>query len=111
MMTDAQLKARDAKRDIGAELLESVRQMKAGQTGRSTRFEPLPDGSVRRTITGPDIAAILAVSVAIPMTGNLIFALMVDRVRSVLSSPAALRRLNLTAGVLLIAVGGAIALM
>jgi threonine/homoserine/homoserine lactone efflux protein len=45
------------------------------------------------------------------MTGNLIFALMVDRVRSVLSSPAALRRLNLTAGVLLILVGGAIALM
>jgi threonine/homoserine/homoserine lactone efflux protein len=64
-----------------------------------------------RTITGPDIAAILAVSVAIPMTGNLIFALMVDRVRSVLSSPAALRRLNLTAGCLLIAVGGAIALL
>jgi threonine/homoserine/homoserine lactone efflux protein len=64
-----------------------------------------------RTITGLDIAAILAVSVAIPMSGNLIFALMVDRVRSVLSSPAALRRLNLTAGVLLIVVGGAIALM
>ncbi len=54
MMTDAQLKARDAKRDIGAELLESVRQMKAGHVGRSTTFEPLPDGSVRRTVTGPD---------------------------------------------------------
>jgi len=54
MMTDAQLKARDAKRDIGAELLESVRQLKAGETGRSTTFEPLPDGSVRRTVAGPD---------------------------------------------------------
>ena len=54
MMTDAQLKARDAKRDIGSELLESVRQMKAGHVGRSTTFEPLPDGSVRRTVTGPD---------------------------------------------------------
>lgn len=64
-----------------------------------------------RTITVPDIAAILAVSVAIPLTGNLIFALTVDRVRSVLSSPAALRRLNLAAGVLLLVVGGAIALM
>ena len=64
-----------------------------------------------RTITVPDIAAILAVSVAIPLTGNLIFALTVDRVRSVLTSPAALRRLNLTAGVLLLVVGGAIALM
>jgi putative transcriptional regulator len=54
MMTDAQLKARDAKRDIGAELLEAVRQMKTGQVGRSTTFEPLPDGSVRRTVTGLD---------------------------------------------------------
>ena len=54
MMTDAQLKARDAKRDIGAELLESMRQIKAGQSGRSTAFVPLPDGSVRRTVTGPD---------------------------------------------------------
>jgi len=64
-----------------------------------------------RTITVPDIAAILAVSVAIPLTGNLIFALAIDRVRSVLSSTAALRRLNLVAGALLICVGGAIALM
>jgi threonine/homoserine/homoserine lactone efflux protein len=64
-----------------------------------------------RTITVADIAAILAVSVAIPLTGNLIFALAIDRVRSVLSSAAALRRLNLVAGALLIAVGGAIALM
>ena len=64
-----------------------------------------------RTITVADIAAILAVSVAIPLTGNLIFALAIDRVRSVLSSAAALRRLNLVAGALLICVGGAIALM
>jgi threonine/homoserine/homoserine lactone efflux protein len=63
-----------------------------------------------RSVTGPDIAAILAVSVAIPMTGNLLFALMIDRVRSVLSSPAALRRLNRTAGALLIVVAGVIAL-
>jgi threonine/homoserine/homoserine lactone efflux protein len=62
-------------------------------------------------VRAPDIAAILAVSVAIPMTGNLIFALMVDRVRRVMSSPAALRRLNLTAGWLLIAVAVAIALI
>jgi putative transcriptional regulator len=50
MMTEAQLKARDAKRDIGAELLQSVREMKAGQWARKTTFEPLADGSVRRTI-------------------------------------------------------------
>lgn len=64
-----------------------------------------------RQITAPDIAAILAVSVAIPMTGNLIFALMIDRVRRVMTSPQALRRMNLTAGVLLIVVAGAIALL
>lgn len=63
-----------------------------------------------RTVTGPDIAAILAVSVIIPMTGNLIFALMVDRIRSVLSSPVALRRLNTGAGILLIVVAAVIAL-
>jgi threonine/homoserine/homoserine lactone efflux protein len=64
-----------------------------------------------RRITGPDIAAILAVSVAIPLLGNLVFALMVDRVRRVLSEPRALRRLNTGAGVLLIAVGLAIAVI
>ena len=64
-----------------------------------------------RRITGADIAAILAVSVAIPLLGNLAFAVMVDRVRRVLSEPRALRRLNIGAGVLLIAVGLAIAVL
>lgn len=63
-----------------------------------------------RHVTAADIAAILAVSVIIPMTGNLIFALTIDRVRRVLSSPRALRRMNLTAGGLMIAVAAAIAL-
>jgi putative transcriptional regulator len=53
MMTDAQLQARDSGRDIGAELLASVREMKAGQWARKTSFETLPDGSVRRTVTLP----------------------------------------------------------
>ncbi|PZQ97585.1 MAG: lysine transporter LysE [Cereibacter sphaeroides] len=64
-----------------------------------------------RNVTYPDIAAILAVSIAIPLTGNLIFAVLVDRVRRVLSSPAALRRMNLTAGCLLIAVAVVITLV
>lgn len=50
MMTDAQLAARDATRNIGAELLESVREMRAGKFARTTTFEPLADGSVRRTV-------------------------------------------------------------
>ena len=54
MMTDAQLKARDAGRDIGAELLQSVREMKSGQWARKTTFEPLADGSVRRTVLRTD---------------------------------------------------------
>lgn len=61
-------------------------------------------------LTWVDVTAILAVSAIIPMAGNLMFALMVDRVRRLLSSPQALRRLNVTAGVLLIAVAGVIAL-
>lgn len=64
-----------------------------------------------RQITGPDIAAILAASVAIPMAGNLVAALTVDRMRRVVSSPAALRQLNLAAGLLLVALGVAIALL
>ncbi|MDP2740101.1 MAG: LysE family translocator [Pseudorhodobacter sp.] len=62
-------------------------------------------------VTTPDIAVIIAVSTLIPMTGNLIFALTVDRVRRVLSSPTALRRLNLAAGSLLIVVAGVIAVL
>ncbi len=54
MMTDAQLKQRDATRNIGAELLEAVRELQTGKIGRTTTFEPLPDGSVRRTVTAGD---------------------------------------------------------
>lgn len=39
-MTEKELLARDAKRNIGAELLESVRQMKRGE-GRVV-YSPLP---------------------------------------------------------------------
>jgi len=34
VMSEHELAARDAQRDIGAELLEAVRQVKAGQVGR-----------------------------------------------------------------------------
>jgi threonine/homoserine/homoserine lactone efflux protein len=52
-----------------------------------------------------DIAAICAVSMAIPLTGNLLMALSIDRARALLRSPAALRRMNYVAGSLLICVG------
>ena len=56
-------------------------------------------------VTRPDIAVIVALSAVVPFFGNLAFALAVDRMRRVLSTPAALRRLNLGAGLLLICVG------
>ena len=56
-------------------------------------------------LTLADILAIVAVSAAIPMLGNLGLALFLDRARRLLSSPAAIRRMNVGSGLLLIAVG------
>lgn len=41
-MTEQDLVARDAKRDLGAELLESVRQMKAGRSGKTHQVAVSP---------------------------------------------------------------------
>ena len=62
-------------------------------------------------VGGPDIAAIVALSVAIPLVGNLALAASVGAVRALLTSPVALRRMNLGAGALMILVGVAIAVM
>ncbi len=59
-------------------------------------------------LTWPDIAMICLVSMAIPLLGNLVLALFVDRARLLLKSPQALRRMNISAGGLLICVGLAI---
>lgn len=61
-------------------------------------------------INGADIGAIVAMSMVIPLIGNLAFALSIDRARRLLTSPAALARTNRIAGVLLIGVGVVIAL-
>lgn len=60
--------------------------------------------------TGPDIVIICCLSFVIPLMGNLFLAASVDRVRGLLQSPTAVRRVNLTAGWLLIGVGVVIAL-
>jgi len=52
-MAEKALRARDAKRDIGAELLQSMRDLKAGRWGRKTTIETLPDGKVRRCVKLP----------------------------------------------------------
>ena len=56
-------------------------------------------------VTPADIAAIIGVSVAIPLTGNLLLALMIDRARRLLTTPGALARANHIAGSALIGVG------
>lgn len=61
-------------------------------------------------LEGWDIAAILAISAAIPMAGNLGLALFIDRARALLASPESVKRINTVSGILLIGVGIAIAL-
>jgi threonine/homoserine/homoserine lactone efflux protein len=59
-------------------------------------------------LTWPDIAAVVAASMLVPLVGNIVFAFFIDRARRLLTSPRALRRTNLTAGTLLVLVGLAI---
>jgi putative transcriptional regulator len=53
-LTEAELLARDAERDLDAELLESVRELKAGVRMRKTELIEQPDGTVRRIVTNPN---------------------------------------------------------
>ena len=53
----------------------------------------------------PDMVAIALLSAFVPLIGNLVLALSIDRAKRLLSSPTALRRTNITAGILLICVG------
>ena len=61
-------------------------------------------------LIGWDITAILAVSAAVPLVGNLGLALFLDRARDLISSPERVAVLNRISGALLILVGIAIAL-
>jgi threonine/homoserine/homoserine lactone efflux protein len=56
-------------------------------------------------LTRLDIAVIIGISAGVTLSGNLLLALFLDRTRALLSSPAALRRMNVGSGALLIAVG------
>lgn len=59
-------------------------------------------------LTGPDVAVIVAISMGVPFFGNLLMAAFIGRIRNALTSPRALRRLNLGAGGLLILVAAII---
>jgi len=61
-------------------------------------------------LTWADIAVIATVSMAVPVVGNMGFALIIDRARLRITSPDRLRRINQVAGGLLICVAGVIAL-
>ena len=56
-------------------------------------------------VTPADVAAIVAISMLVPLLGNLAMAAFVDRLRRFLTRPESLRRVNLGAGLLLILVG------
>lgn len=58
-----------------------------------------------RIITWLDVAAIILVSVTIPLLGNLAVAAFVGKIRGLMTAPAMLRRINIVAGILLICVG------
>ncbi|QDY69930.1 LysE family translocator [Qingshengfaniella alkalisoli] len=57
------------------------------------------------TLTIGGIAAIVLISIAVPLFGNLLLAAFLGRVRRLITSPKALRRTNVSAGVMLICVG------
>ena len=60
-MSDAQLRAYEAKRDLAAELLESVRQMKAGKTQAVP--SPAAQARERTGLSQSQFAELLGVSV------------------------------------------------
>lgn len=64
----------------------------------------LPGFFTLGTLTAVDTALIISVSALIPMAGNLVLALFLDRARQLLQSPDSVRRLNVFSGVLLIGV-------
>lgn len=60
-LTKAQLAATEAKRDLAAELLESIRQMRAGQTRVVT--SPAAEARMRTGLSQSQFAALMGVSV------------------------------------------------
>jgi len=62
-------------------------------------------------LTALDIAVIGGISAAVPFSGNIILALMLDRVSALIASPLARRRLNVATGLVLFMVAGLILAM
>ena len=64
-MTEKKLKERDAKRNLGAELLEAVTQMKSGRASRIHKVEvpPVVSARIKSGLSQSDFAKLLGVSV------------------------------------------------
>ena len=63
-MTDRALRSRDSRRDLGAELLASVREMKAGRVGRVHRVpvSAIAEARARSGLSRQRFAELLGVS-------------------------------------------------
>ena len=57
------------------------------------------------SVTLLDILAIVTLSMAVPLIGNVILAIFINRARRLVQSPRALRHINIISGGLLIGVG------
>lgn len=64
-MNERELRARDAKRDIGAELLQSIRDVKAGNVGKVNvvKITPAAEARQRLGMSQSQFAGLLGVSV------------------------------------------------
>lgn len=62
---ERELRARDAKRDLGKELLQSVREMKAGRHGRvhKVKIPPIVKARLKSELSQAQFARLLGVSV------------------------------------------------
>ena len=63
--TERELRARDAKRDLGKELLQSVREMKTGHRGRvhKVKISPIAEARLKSKLSQAQFAQLLGVSV------------------------------------------------
>lgn len=61
------------------------------------------------TVTTPDVIAIAALSMIVPLLGNLVLAGFVQGAKRFIESPESLRKANIVSGVLLLGVGAVIA--
>ena len=71
----------------------------------------LPNFFDLNNVSGPDIVVICFISGLVPLTGNIMFALSIDRIRRFLSSAESVRRTNLISGSALVVVGAVIAVL